>query len=191
MNKLNTINWYLKYISKTARNKESEYSWIRCDIQKSSEIGIFHKSIQDKIEKDDLYTTEPDEFGWTYGLEIDPHVTVLYGIHDDSPEIFKECASKIKKFDIKTGKVSIFENEKYDVLKIEVESNDLHKVHETFKEKTDNTQTFPTYKPHITVAYIKKGEAKKYTKDAENKTEKISELIFQDTKNKNTKCTLL
>lgn len=127
--------------------------------------------MQDIIDKDDLYEPKDDT---GFGRETEPHVTILYGLHDDVPdEDVSEEIKKIKSPSIKLGKVSSFEtSDDFDVLKYEVESKDLHGLNKKFK-KFPNTNKFPDYKPHCTIAYVKKGKAKEYIKKL-NEAGKIS-----------------
>ncbi len=113
--------------------------------------------LQDNIDKEDLF--EPD----TKGLEKDPHITILYGLHEDikDEDIEKEI-KEIEKPKIKLGGVSSFENEKFDVLKFDIESSDLHKLNKQFSDNFPYTTDYPNYEPHATIAYVKKGTAKKY-----------------------------
>ena len=65
---------------------------------------------------------------------------------------------------IKVDGVDIFENEKYDVVKFNVSPDGaLQYLHDELS-KLPNSNEFPDYKPHITLAYIKKGLGKKYIK---------------------------
>ena len=117
------------------------------------------KNLQDILEDDDLYLPK-DETG--YGKENDPHVTILFGLHDDIPDadIEKEI-NKIKTPTIKFSKISTFELKEYDVLKFDVDSDDLHKLNKKFIE-FPHTTDFPDYHPHCTIAYVKKGTGAKY-----------------------------
>ncbi len=119
------------------------------------------KALQDIIEKEDLYDPE-DEIG--FGKEKDPHVSILYGLHASIPdEDIEEEIKKIKEPKLKMGKVSFFENAKFDVLKFDVESEDLHKLNKKFS-KFPYTSDYPDYHPHCTIAYVNKGTAEKYVK---------------------------
>jgi len=116
------------------------------------------KIIHDEIEKDDIY----DEEG--HGLEDEPHVTLLYGLHSDEIEDDKvlDISSKGIK-SIGLGNVSLFENDKYDVLKFDVEAPFLHDINKELS-KLPHTTDYPDYHPHCTIAYLKPGTGKKYTK---------------------------
>jgi hypothetical protein len=128
-----------------------------------------------KIPEKELYT---DEEG--YGRETEPHVTALYGLKTKNP---KDVESVIKKFgdvEIELGKTSLFRNDKYDVLKVDVKSEDLTKLNKLLRDKLDYKSDFPDYHPHLTIAYLKPGEGEKYVDDKtfEGKKFKLSELTF-------------
>jgi len=111
------------------------------------------KNVTDK----DLYVKDSK-----YGREDEPHVTILYGIHSAE---YKETASLIKGYGeakIKLGKMSVFTNDKYDVLIIEVMSKDLEKLRKTLTDKVEYSSDHPKYQPHVTIAYVKKGRGWKF-----------------------------
>ena len=118
--------------------------------------------LQSKIANEDLYTTtEVDAFG----LEMTPHVTLLYGIHDDKvndEDVIRACC-KIDVQMIVLCNVSCFENEKFDVLKFDVYCPELTILNKELK-KFPYTDKFPEYHPHSTVAYLKPGKGKEYVK---------------------------
>lgn len=119
--------------------------------------------IQDMIEDEDIYHGEKDEEGG-FARELDPHVTILFGVHSDVPDKdVEDIIDGIKKPEMKLQKISTFENELFDVLKFDVESEDLHKLNEKFK-KLPHTSSFPNYHPHATICYLKKGTSEKYKK---------------------------
>jgi len=122
------------------------------------------KEIHEKIDNEDLYEEEGDR---TFGLEDEPHVTLLYGLEKDvTPEQIKEIVSTFNYGKLMAHNASLFEND-YDVLKFDIkypEGSDkfLHQCNKALKELPYNNQ-FPDYHPHMTIAYIKKGMGKKYT----------------------------
>ncbi len=120
------------------------------------------KSLQDVIKEEDLYFGKEDEDSSSYGREMDPHATILYGIHSDVPdEDVKILIDEIDNPKMVFGKVSSFENEDFDVLKFDIDSKDLTKLNKKFKD-LPHTNKFPDYHPHVTTAFVKKGKAKGY-----------------------------
>lgn len=116
--------------------------------------------IQDVINPNDIYEEEEDP---SFGLEDEPHCTLLYGLHEEVS--VKDVTKVIENFTFDTCKlhnVSLFENEKYDVLKFDVEGPVLHDVNSKLK-LFPYTSNFPKYHPHSTIAYLKPGMGKKYT----------------------------
>lgn len=115
-------------------------------------------ALQLQINPDDVYNDEPG-----HGLERDFHITVLYGIHEQTPDVVYS-ALDLSPQKYKFTELSLFENEKYDVLKFSVDSKGLHTLNEQVCDRLYYTNSFPDYKPHCTVAYLKPGTGKNYTK---------------------------
>ena len=120
-------------------------------------------NIQKMIDEEDLYLGDKESgTDGGFGRELDPHVTVLFGVHDDVPdEDVEALIDKCKKPELELQKISAFENELFDVLKFDVKSSDLHKLNELFKT-LPYTTNYPDYHPHATICYLKKGMADKY-----------------------------
>jgi len=113
------------------------------------------------VKPEDLYTEGDD-----YGYEKEPHVTIIYGLHDD--EIYKsEFLDHVKSLypvEVTIDQISIFdENNDYDVVKFDVPvTEDLKQYRNFFEKFYPNTQTYDEYHPHMTIAYVKQGEGQKY-----------------------------
>ena len=108
----------------------------------------YQKRIDDSI----LYTEEG------YGRELYPHITVAYGFLNEIDYIEMDKYLKlIPQFEIELGDISIFEADNYDVLKVDINSIPLTQLHYDLISRFANIQTYPEYKPHMTLAYIKKG----------------------------------
>ncbi len=123
------------------------------------------KEIHDQIEEGDLYTEEEDR---TYGLEDEPHCTLLYGLHEDvTLDQIKEVVGNFNFDKMKLHNASLFEN-KYDVLKFDVQGDSLKECNEALTD-LPHTNDFPDYHPHATIAYIKKGIGEKYTEMLKDK----------------------
>ncbi len=119
------------------------------------------KEIQSRISKDDLYTEEGDR---SFGFEDEPHVTILYGIHSDevSDESVLDLCSRVPFSGLTLYKISAFKNDKFDVLKFDVDGNGLREANRNLVENVPHSSSFPDYHPHCTIAYLKAGTADKY-----------------------------
>ncbi len=120
------------------------------------------EEIHSMIDEEDIYTEEGDR---SYGLETEPHATLLYGLHshdlEDDDVIDASVKNGIPK-ELKLHNASCFNNDKYDVLKFDVDSDHLHKINGELT-KLPHTTDYPDYHPHTTIAYLKKGTGEKYT----------------------------
>lgn len=129
--------------------------------------------LKKSIEQEDLYKPEDEQ----YGFETEPHLTLLYGLHKEVSD--KNIEDIIKKFDLKNLVIEIegignFENKEYDVLKFNViKTSILEKLNNELKQ-LPNSNKYPDYKPHCTIAYLKNGLSKKYLD--ENFKKKITEI---------------
>jgi len=125
------------------------------------------------VNKEDIYEKNDD-----YGYEKEPHITILYGLHHDEinkEELYEKIKELICPVTVKIENIDIFENDEFDVVKFNVPAiNQLKEYHKEFL-KFPNTQTFSGYKPHMTIAYVKKGEGKKY----KQKLDKPFEVTFK------------
>lgn len=95
------------------------------------------------------------------GHEDEYHVTAYYGIKGKEPsKELLEVLRMTEPFKVRVGKISLFENDDYDVIKMDVESEGLKKLNAEIVAKCDvKPSDYPDYKPHVTLAYAKKGSA--------------------------------
>lgn len=98
----------------------------------------------------------PDRWLAGDGRETDPHITVKYGIHGSNAAGVRRVLAKERPIKYKLGKISKFELDDMDVVKIDIVSPDLHRINGKIKAAVACTDTHPTYKPHATIAYVKK-----------------------------------
>lgn len=117
-------------------------------------MKILHRAIK----PEDLYTEEGSR---SFGLEREPHVTLLYGLHDgvEVSEV-EELVQTYPFSRCRLYNASLFENE-YDVLKFNVEGINLYTCNKLLKG-LPHTNNFPDYRPHTTIAYLKKGKGAQY-----------------------------
>jgi hypothetical protein len=118
--------------------------------------------IHDGVDPNDIYTEEGDR---SYGLEDEPHCTLLFGLHDNEIDTNK-VLDVMKQFNfgtVKAHNISLFENENYDVLKFDIKGDNLHKANAALKQ-FPYTSNFPNYHPHMTIGYLHPGMGAKYVK---------------------------
>lgn len=132
----------------------------------------------------EIYDNAEKEFG----RESKPHITVLFGLKKQNPTQVKKLVKDFGEITIQFGKTSIFASKEYDVLKVEVKSKDMHRLNKLLTDNVEYKNDHPQYKPHLTIAYLKKGEGKKYIDDTrfEGLNIKSSQLIFSDADRKHT-----
>lgn len=148
--------WKLMEAKKKEQSKKTEYGCVML----YTEVPNWDKHIS-KIDDEDIYD---DEFK-DYGLEHTPHVTVLFGIHLDetTPEDVEKVLKLFKPIQAYVDTIGIFENDVYDVVKYDVPvTPKLKEYHEAVMAAFPNTQTFPDYHPHMTIAYVLPGKGKEY-----------------------------
>lgn len=144
----------LKLTSLIKEEKKYDYGCVMLYTSFPSEII----KLQDTINPADLQ--DP-------GIEYEPHCTLLYGLHDNvTLDQIKEIVGQFKFTDLRAHTPSLFENPEFDVLKYDVgypNDNDsfLHQCNGKLNS-LPNTQTYPDYHPHMTIAYLKPGKGKQY-----------------------------
>lgn len=101
------------------------------------------------------------------GIETDSHITVKYGLHTDDADAVCRLIENLPPIRATLGKTSIFEVSKsdgrrFDVVKIDIDSDDLHRFNKIISDSLEHTDTFPNYHPHLTLAYVKAGHGPRY-----------------------------
>ena len=134
--------------------------------------------ITSMISPNDVYEEPGDT---THGIEDTPHVTILYGLHPEvTDENVKEVFDNFKgKIIVEVEGIDIFENPKFDVVKFNVKKTDsLQYLHDELS-KFPNSNEYPDYKPHITVAYVKPGTGKKYVNpEYKYKVQNVDKVVY-------------
>lgn len=93
-----------------------------------------------------------------------PHVTLVYGLDKrDIPRIQEIAKDYGRPIRASLGALNFFDSPDYDVLYIEIISEGLLQLHNELRG-LPNTRpsTHPEYRPHLTVAYLKKGTAARF-----------------------------
>ena len=127
----------------------------------------------------DLYQDEADQ-----GIESTPHITVFYGIEDFVVDVLRKELKGFGSIAFEFGATEIFEHNDtpYDVVVVEVYSQDLYRLHDSIGQSVATTETFD-YHPHMTLAYVKKGMGEKYNQVDTPLTGKqfmVSSIVFCD-----------
>jgi hypothetical protein len=144
----------------TTQNEGSEpiheYSSLQFNVTGRA-AQIQHKLAEQIPEKD----LAPD------GRETEPHITARFGLHFQTPSL--KLRTALKEFgpvNVTLGKTSLFTGDDADVVKVDVDSEDLHRLYKLIRRVVPVHTTHPTYRPHMTIAYVKPGKGKKYSGDA-------------------------
>ena len=164
------MNWYKKAIKE---DKCTGWIAVRFNKKESDNIISWGKNnIPDK----EIYKEK--------GREDDIHITLKYGVCTENLEVIKSLLSSEKPVKAKLGKIGFFKPEKeHDVVIIKIDSPDLEKLNKKVDDSLNTITTFK-YKPHCTIAYVKPGEAKKYSgNDYFNGKEVIfNKIVFKNYK---------
>ena len=135
--------------------------------------------LTNQIDEKHLYKPEDG-----YGRENEPHVTVKYGLHENDHDIVFQTLGKLPPVPIKfKKKVSLFENEKFDVVKLNISGSELRALNKRVSTVFECTDTYPNYQPHATVAYVQPGFGNKYldlAADFMGEEFEITRLCFSD-----------
>lgn len=161
------INWKI-----FLERREQEFSSTQINLSKDISDKIISWG-QDNISDEELYNKEG------FGREDTIHVTVLFGLHIVTPILVRKIIKDFPAIRTTLGRISIFESEEYDVVKIDIHGNDLHLLNKKLSD-LPHTKTHPRYYPHVTIAYVKKGCGKKFVGDKEFEYTKIilNDFVF-------------
>lgn len=164
--KLNILNpWQWKnQRSKAINEKTSDQSYDSGCIMgyfDLTEYNVINQE-EDEISESDIYNDEEN----TKGREIEPHVTILYGLSDseiDEDDVILLLQS-LKMPIVELTEISCFTNDEFDVLKYDVQSDALNLYNSIVTSLFPYKSKFPDYHAHLTIAYMNPGSGKKYSK---------------------------
>lgn len=97
----------------------------------------------------------------------------------------KQMIHNVIPFDVRVRGVSVFESDdRYDVVKFDVESAELSQLHEMFG-KLPNHDEHLKYHPHMTLAYVKRGMGKRFVRNPSKFARvPVKTLVYSDRGNK-------
>lgn len=192
----NTISQYYRSVESHGSSISKEFSKSKSGLIKSAKeeydftctMAFIPKDLAEKMVKvsleiGDSSLYDPKDKSHKYGREIEPHITVKFGTHTSDPEEIKNALKDFPPAKVTLGRISFFDtNKDYDVVKIDVVSEDLEKANKAISDKCKCTDSHPDYKPHITIAYVEKGSCEylKGKKDFDGIEIVFEELSFQD-----------
>lgn len=129
------------------------------------------KELHGSIDPDHVFNDPNDP---SFGLEDEPRCILLYGLHENVTD--DQVKDVLKNFTFGTCKAynaSLFENEKWDVLKFDIDGDAIRDCNKQLCQLPHNTD-FPDYNPHMTVAYLTPGQGKMY---ADMFKDRIHEMV--------------
>ena len=137
----------------------------QADIPADSEAAKALERVRNSIEKSDLIST--DYGGDSSGLETEPHITLRYGIKGDDTAGIRAYLEKQAPFEATLRETAAFPpSESSDggaPIIAPVEAPELHRIEAELDQHGDFIpRTFPEFKPHATLGYVKPDAAQKY-----------------------------
>lgn len=136
-----------------------EHSFATTHILPPEEVQEFVKQARAQIDRGDLDAEE--------GYGGKPHATLLYGLADDQEGEAVDILRDAGPLNVRVAGVDVFEPGDYDVVIFKLESDDLQRVHDAL-DQLPNSNEWPDYNPHMTIAYVKPGLGKKYAEKLES-----------------------
>ena len=132
-----------------------QLGWIGAYFNKDKQQK-FQEFVNKIIHPFDISTKERDDSPF--------HVTLKYGFKPKDYNKIEDAVKLTSMHKIKgvLGKTSIFENDDFDVVKIEVLGPDLHRFNKLISMQFNIDDTHSEYRPHVTLAYVLPGEGYKY-----------------------------
>lgn len=130
------------------------------------------------------HSIQPADIG-SEGLEEYPHVTIKYGLHFQTPSVkLRQALKTFGPVTVTLGKTSLFKNGDADVLKVDVDSPDLHRLNKLISRLVPTFDTFPKYVPHLTIGYLRPGRGAKYAADKSLEGQKLTfdSIVFSGKK---------
>ncbi len=92
------------------------------------------------------------------GIETDPHITVKYGLLVDDSASVARVMGHFGAIRVRLGALHLFHTHPdYDVLVVRVHGAKLHAAHALLSQDLPYRETFSSYAPHLTLAYVAKG----------------------------------
>jgi 2'-5' RNA ligase len=184
--KINTIMLSFKNFILEKHEVKYEYSCVMLRVPKDVSDRIKKWTKKNLLATMIFDTPDKDK-----GVENDHHITALYGLYKTTADkVIKKLKNEfLGPVNLELGRISLFKVNKdedpYDVLKIDVISEDLIKINTFLRESFPYKSDYPDYKPHLTIAYCNKNQADKFKgcRDFEGIKIKTNKLVFSPPNN--------
>lgn len=148
------------------------------NIADDSDAGKALTAIREKIAPADLAGD---------GKDVDNHVTVRYGLKGELTPQIRSFLESQSPFDARLGAIDAFKPSEFSdgaaPLHAPIESPELTRLNKEIEKHGEfEASSFPDYKPHATVAYVKPDAAAKYVGDktTEGKTFHVDSISVTD-----------
>jgi hypothetical protein len=176
MNALKIVNAFLKRLQ--AVDKTRSFSSVQSNLPFPISQDIYNWNLKNI----------PDQILTGDGRENDVHVTIKFGLHIVDFTEIRDLFVNEKPVKIKLGKISLFNSKDYDVIKIDVDSPELHRLNKLISDSVETTDTYPEYHPHITLAYVRKGAGAPYNglRTFEGREVVLDSVLFSGKDNRKT-----
>lgn len=159
-----------KNMQKNANQYRDMYAEMGVNIDKLGCImmDVDGSTIQNNINADDLYTSTNKDRHWINGFVAGktPHVTLLYGLLESGNTTYKKYVDEVLKGwqmdSVEVDHVDYFDSpfadDPYYCIVAHLDISEELKDANNRLQLLPHINTFPGYKAHITIAYIKKDE---------------------------------
>jgi len=134
--------------------KPAEFTYSSAMLNLNDEISnMFIYWAKKMISPKDLFINDKEGID---GYSDTPHVTIKYGLLDETPKKVAELSKDFGIIKLQFGNVTKFYNQDFDVIKVDVVSEKLTKLNQIINDNMENIDEYK-YVPHATLAYVKKG----------------------------------
>ena len=171
---------------KAAEGAEPKFKFgsTQASIPEDSDAAAALKTAREKIAPEDRAGDVNDAKG---GLVEDPHVTVRYGIKGDDVEGIKKFLESQAPFEATLGKTDKFPASEHSdgaaPIIAPIDAPEMHRIQAELEQHGEFApSSFPEYKPHATLGYVKPEAAEKYVGmgDTEGKKFTVNSIAISD-----------
>ena len=131
-----------------------DYGCVMAQMPQTISVSLFEFGKQ--VISDDMLYFDPNSPG-EFGREKEFHVTIKFGLTNSyTTEQIQEMLKGTKPFLVNILGMDIFPNERFDVIKFNIEGEELRRLRKIF-DVLPNKDDYKEYHPHMTLAYVQPG----------------------------------